>query len=512
MNERMQLTKLNDFQKKAVLHNDGHLLIVAGPGTGKTHTLTYRIAHKVSDLSLEEKILAITFTNKAAEEMRVRLESLLADQTSKVVVATFHQFCLNFLSDHKVEAGLDEDFSVADEDQILEFAKELWPDHPQRQRKNILNEISLYKSVHFQKEASEDAQRYNSFLKQRACIDFDDLLLRVFHLLQSHTELRQKLHQIFRYVFVDEYQDVNPIQHSLLKILVGLYTQLTAIGDPNQAIYGFRGSSVHCFESFQQDFRGAETIKLSTNYRSAKNILSASGQVIAGGGSGYLSDLTGEIALQGRLTIHATANPESEARYVAREIERLIGGSGMDAHDFGRVQTDQDAEYSYGDIVILYRLKSQAHAFKKVFDDQLVNIPYHIVGQNKPDDEDEVCPVRNQAISLKAEKVSLMSIHASKGLEFPVVFIVGCEKTILPLDLADMVSDVEEERRLFYVGMTRAKERLYLLRAKERFLYGKKYQNDVSVFLSDIEEELKEYERMMHSKKKKKKEIQPTLF
>ncbi|MCA9406850.1 MAG: ATP-dependent helicase, partial [Candidatus Omnitrophica bacterium] len=300
-----------------------------------------------------------------------------------------------------------------------------------------------------------------------------------------------------------------------LKQLAGPQNRITAIGDPNQAIYGFRGSDVRFFETFTEDFSPSEVFHLSDNYRSAKNLLSASGQVMSAGGNASIFELTANIYAQGRLIIHAVPTEKAEAEYVVHQIEKLVGGTSMFSQDTGRVETEEEGERTFGDIAILYRLNSQRYALQKALDRS--GIPYNVTVKKTDSSLEEDWQGQyskaDEGAVVDSEKVSLMTLHASKGLEFPVVFIVGCENRLLPLNVGGMMSDIEEERRLFYVGMTRAKERLYIIRAKQRILYGQKAQHDPSPFLADIEEGLKEYEKIVSmSKSRKKSDLQFDLF
>ncbi len=495
-------------QQKAVEYNDGHLLSVAGPGTGKTHILTHRIARSITFLNPSEKVLAITFTNKAALELEHRL-STLAGERDAVFIGTFHSFCLQLLKTYWNKFGGPKDFFVALPEEIEKFCKSIWPDLSAGTRKSLLQEISQWKATQFEDAIPEDVKIYDQYLREKNLLDFDDLLLEAVKLLKKNLSLLKEIRKIYRYVCVDEYQDINPAQHALLKLLVhpggGV---LTAIGDPNQAIYGFRGSEVKFFESFEKDFPGAQTLSLEENYRSAQNLLAASSQVVAKSRFKCVSPLTAKIAEAGRLTIYEAPTDSAEAEYVVHQIEKMVGGTSMFSQDSGRVVRHAGAERSFGDIAVLYRLNSQSRALKTALERS--GIPYEIAGEKAL--EDELLSTEDEKYVERSERVSLMTLHAAKGLEFPVVFIVGCEENILPLHLEGMTSDPQEERRLFYVGMTRAKDELFLVRANKRLLFGKFYQNAPSPFLADIEEELKAYEKSIPRRKEKKEDKQMTFF
>jgi superfamily I DNA/RNA helicase len=257
---------------------------------------------------------------------------------------------------------------------------------------------------------------------------------------------------------------------------------LTAIGDANQSIYGFRGSRVELFGRYQEDFAPARILTLQENYRSAPSLLAASGQVMKG------VQLLANLQTQGKLVIHQAATDRAEADYVAHQIEKLIGGLDMN--------TSRRAVRSFGDIVILYRLNAQRHVMSQALEH--LGIPYQISqklqkGREVYSDQ-EALGQNEEEMEYNVEKISLMSLHAAKGLEFPVVFIIGCEDHLLPLDLIGMKGEPQEERRLFYVGMTRAKEHLYLTYARRRQLFGQTLTQDPSPYLADIAEELKAYE------------------
>ncbi|MBF0570912.1 MAG: ATP-dependent helicase [Candidatus Omnitrophica bacterium] len=458
---------LNESQWQAVCHQGSHLLISAGPGTGKTHALTRRIAQVIPFLKSGEKILAVTFTNKAACQMQDRLTALGVRQ-SQVFIGTFHGFCLKLLRDYFEHTALPKDFKVATPEDITGFGKE------------TLERISHMKSSQLAIDPDEEYKSYQRYLRQNLWIDFDDILREALLLLEDEN-IAGLLRRQYRYVFVDEYQDINIVQNVLLKILAREGVLLTAIGDANQSIYGFRGSRVELFHRFKEDFPPSEVLTLRENYRSASSLLAASGQVMGG------VELTAKLNTEGKLVMHAAVSDRAEADYVAQQIEKLIGGLDM--------TTSRRARHSLGDIVVLYRLNAQRHVLGKAL--EYLGIPYQIAQKPKRADvysDEDVLGHNEEQVDYNVEKVSLMTLHAAKGLEFPVVFIVGCEDNLFPLDLIGMKSDSPEERRLFYVGMTRAKEHLYLTYARRRQLFGQTLMQNPSPYLSDIAEELKAYE------------------
>lgn len=501
---------LNASQLKAVEYRGGHLLIIAGPGTGKTHTLTYRIARLSEEITPREKILAITFTQKAAREMRERLLKKCG-QLINIDVGTFHQFCLKILKEF---AHINNYFDVelADPGKIKQLLKEEWPDSSTRHINERINRVSRWKSGGFLKEEiPPEVYEYDQILKSKNLIDFDSLLLETYRLFQSHQEILEQIRMKYRYIFVDEYQDINTVQHALLTRLVYERNYITAIGDPNQSIYSFRGSNVNFFKQFDDDFKGAVRLTLSDNYRSGENLLAASSQIIAKENTFHVSLLTANLYIQDRLVIHEAPTQKAEAEYIVHQIEKMIGGASMFSQDSGRVTAYQQEQVSFGDIAVLYRLNSQQYAIRQALD--RIGFPYQVADKSKQEEGDEVCPAFGADIEVNGEKISLMTLHASKGLEFPVVFIIGCEQKLIPLDLDGLDSDIQEERRLFYVGMTRAKQWLYLLHSRRRTLYGKTYTTEPSVFLADIEEDLKNYEHnLLKQRRVKKQERQIELF
>ncbi len=504
---------VNPAQWQAIQHQGSHLLIVAGPGTGKTHTLTYRICHIIPQLQANQRILAITFTNKAAQEMEERLKRRLDHDAGKVLVGTFHSVCLSWIRQFIEKTGLPVDFQIASADDVDAIVSELWSDFSNKQKKEILNQIAFSKSTNYADgELSEFVLKYNDALRRKQFLDFDDLILETIRLLNDSEVVNQILNT-YRYCFVDEYQDINPVQHAFLKRLIQKGVQITAIGDPNQAIYGFRGADVAFFDHFEKDFEGAVKLTLTENYRSASNILKASGQVMIKDAVHDPLALTAKIFKEGRLTIHESATDKAEAEYIVHQIEKLVGGTTMFSRDSKRVGYEDEPQYGFSDIAILYRLNVQKNLLKQALERS--GIPYYIVDKKETTDPAEEIYVYNtdEGGQYQPECVNCMTLHAAKGLEFSVVFIIGCEEGLLPLNIQGLISSPGEDRRLFYVGMTRAKERLYMVRAKKRLLFGQSYQNAATPFLADIEEKLKNYESLENKTRRViKEERQLSLF
>ncbi len=631
---------LNEDQQKAVMHREAHLLIVAGPGTGKTHTLTHRMAYLARHDTTPGRMLAVTFTNKAAGELKTRLGALLDGQTqdgmagTSAMVGTFHGLCLALMRQWSRHASIPFSLSVATPDDQDRLARAQWPLENAVQRRRRLEEVARWKASGRNGEIPEAVSAYTRLLRRHGLLDFDDVILETTKLLRSDERFRQSVHERFHHVFVDEYQDINPAQHALLKILVEGGARITAIGDPNQAIYGFRGADTRYFHSFEDNFPGAEVRHLSENYRSSATLLDASSQVMRASGVSTAPPLVAALYVQGSLVIRETRSDRAEAEYVVHQIERMVGGTSHFSQDSGRMEdgADPGAERSFGDIAVLYRVNSQNTALVEAFERS--GIPYHVAGDtsliNRPGVQeivtllqlgdgrtvttgsalrclsstidglgdrtvelieetwekrtqitiDHVAELMDQprllmkrsrngveallsdlktinsdlekltaahilenlarssiwdklkwrypraddslrelaryarietelpvmldklllsqeydAFGEASEHVHLMTLHAAKGLEFPVVFVVGCEDGLVPLRHGGEVTDVDEERRLFYVAMTRAKERLYLVRSGKRMLFGEVRATRPSPFLTDIEEQLKQYDR-----------------
>ncbi len=503
------LQSLNPEQRHAVESQSQSLLIIAGPGTGKTHTLTCRIAVQAQTLEPDQKILAITFTNRAAEEMRTRLQARVINCDEKVFVGTFHQWCLSVLREYH----RDRTIAVASPEDVLRIARDLWPKLSKAELRKCLEDISHWKSVDFRCNPPHEAAALIKVLREKGLHDFDDLLFEAWQFLAKNSAALSQIRKYYPQVCVDEFQDINPIQHELLKLLTGSGGKITAIGDPDQAIYAFRGSDVKFFQSFAADFSVAETIYLKDNYRSVQGIISASGQMIAPARDESVPEQVAKIYQQGLLTVHRSATDRAEAEYVVHTIEQLVGGTSMFSQDSKRVESHEDGRFSFGEVAVLYRLKSQARELKKAF--ARSGIPFFVVGEpqeNETLDDDLVAQAKIEQ-DIQGERVTLMTLHASKGLEFECVFICGCEEHLLPLGLEGIRADPQEERRLLYVGMTRAKQQLYLVSAQRRMLYGKTFQNEPSLFLANIEEELKNDSRQQyHPKSKSRSDDQLQLF
>jgi uncharacterized protein (TIGR00375 family) len=657
---------LNAEQRRAVEYTGGPLLIVAGPGTGKTSTLTHRIARLMINKKVSgSRMLAVTFTNKAAEEMRSRLKALLGDNRPLPLVATFHSFCYRILTEQNRSSKniIDENHrnSLITEAVLYTRKKGLKVSSKPKKalqyvieaKQQILDPDDLEKSSDIEigshkKEIIEIYRTYQNMLSIQNLYDYEDLIFHVVRQFESDQTLREIYRKKFQHIFVDEYQDLNQAQYRIIRALApekNAIKDLCVIGDPDQAIYGFRGSDVKYFNRFISDYPGTGIIHLTRNYRSTKTILNASFQVININNHQDF-DLRTYSRIDGAKTISIleSSTDKKEAQTIAGIIEQQIGGTGYHSIDTGKaVEASNAYSRSYSDFAVLYRTNDQQRIIEQTFDDagipnqiasrenslnrkglpEIISLIKVIAGrggyldmekaigllipnlgkkalgvfkdwcyQNRFDlqkglekavrfpipglkaarqqklgdvhrqlslykeiikdfsiadkllylkdntrlmdflsDDAKIKEAFNRLLEIakhfdmdltgfladialhtdtdeysqKAEKVSLMTMHAAKGLEFPVVFITGCEAGFIPFKRPNNRQiDVEEERRLFYVAMTRAKERLYLSRAKKRRIYGKFEDRLLSPFVADIETRLKKDESPRSKRKKKK--------
>lgn len=625
------LDPLNPEQREAVMYRGGHLLIVAGPGTGKTRTLTHRIAHLLRSEGIPpDQVLALTFTNKAAGEMKERLTPLTAGTSSgKVWVGTFHAFCLEVLRAHGDRVNLPLPFGLCSEMDVPVLAGQVIADAGKGARalSRFLKNLSALKaaSVTGQGHANPSEEllfffrKYQEILRNQGLLDLDDLEVETLRLFQDHPEVCVSYSRGFPWIFVDEYQDTNPIQAQILKALVyasdpsgptetddsppyavrraPCAVSICAIGDPNQSIYGFRGADLQNFYRFEEDFPGTKRMILNRNYRSTQTILDGSGAVmdrhdvfLASAGPGTA------------ICIAACRTQAEEAEMAVEHIEKLVGGTTYFSLDSGRVASHEAGEdIGFGDIAILYRLNAQGDGFEEAL--SRAGIPYvrsgesplisrypvnilwrflqtlqnpsspfyrevyldlmdhdarrveRILGQFNPEDSlpdliekavkhhglDAVSGDEDEALrrlsriakgfdgdlasfldilslergidhaTLAGDRVALMSLHAAKGLEWPVVFIGGCEDGLIPCSLFGDRDDAEE-KRLLYVGMTRAGRILILSHAGRRTLNGRVLQLPPSPFLDLIPGNLCRPLERSSWKRKKRSHTQLDLF
>jgi len=561
------LAQLDDDQPAAASIVDGPLLIVAGPGSGKTRTLTYRIAHLVAERgAAAENCLGITFTRRAAAEMRERLARLLPTSTDKVAIHTFHSLGLAILREHASAAGVDYDFRVAGEAERIELLAatlELSPHKAERLLRGISREKRTQSWAGA--EVTEARAAYARAMALRNWIDFDDLVALSVRVLMSDAHIAELYRCRLRWISVDEFQDVDEQQYRLLTLLVPPDGNLCAIGDPNQAIYGFRGADASCFDRFRQDYPETRIVRLARNYRSTGTIVTASSQVIAPRPNEPVAEIVRDM--HERIAIHTAPTERAEAESVVKTIEHMIGGHSFFSIDSGRAAVGPQASRSFADFAVLYRTDGQSASLREALDRS--GIPYqrhsHTALAEEPavrtllqelgDGNDAttladdlraagnrlaergdagasatIAMALQRLIALaerlgndrahfadaaalttesefwdaRADRVSLLTLHAAKGLEFAVVFIVGLEDGLLPLHWGEPDdAAMAEERRLFYVGMTRAKDRLILSRARQRHWRGRTHMLEPSPFLRDIETELVKHQPMQGGRGKR---------
>jgi len=565
------LDGLDEAQRAAADTGEGPLLIIAGPGSGKTRTVTHRIAHLVAERGVPaSSCLAITFTRRAAAEMSDRLAALIPTKGTGVPVHTFHSLGLTLLRENSEAAGLESGFRIADEPsrrQLLVGALSV----SERKAEGLLRAISVAKrtGVPPSDEITEALAVYKREMAARGWIDFDDLVGKAVAMLEADNDLAAAYRKRFRWIFVDEFQDVDAEQYRLIRLLAPPDANLCVIGDPNQAIYGFRGADSACFRRFTADYPAAATVRLARNYRSSGTIVTAASQVIADEEDGAGQAVRG---MNARVTLHAARSEKAEAEFVVQAIEDMIGGHSFFSIDSGRGANGAGADLSFSDFAVLYRTDAQSAdlaealarsgmPFGKYGHSPLADVPAvqllmeHLAEETpemglasrlaelaeglaaRPDAPDmnlSGAAVRQlldlaavcgddfgrltDAVALaseadgwdpRADRISLLTLHAAKGLEFPVVFIVGAEDGLLPLRWgANDARVTDEERRLFYVGMTRAEDRLLLCRAEKRLWNGTQREVAASPFLGDIQADLLDHSRTRVAGKKPERQLE----
>jgi len=568
------LEGLDPDQRAAATAGPGPLLIVAGPGTGKTRTLTHRLAHLVSGRGVPpEHCLAITFTRRACGELQERLDALVPAQAPRMLVTTFHGLGLRILRELHEAVGLGPGFRVADEAERLEVLRELLG-CGEREARRLLPELARRKRARAARwpdldpEPSEVAAplaRYEAALRKLDLVDLDDLLVLPVMLLAADATVAARYRDRHRLVAVDEYQDVDELQYRLLRLLTTPDGNVCVIGDPDQAIYGFRGADVGFFLRFGEDFPTARTVRLTRNYRSSPVIVAGALQAIAPATlvRGRVLDAVADQDPPARITIHQAASEQAEAEFVVATIDRLLGGSSFLSLDSGRADGGTELALSFADVAVLYRTDAQAGPLAEALDragmpfqkrshDRLLQrpavrelvralrdqgapaanrslparltaaaetaaaLPAGLPGQGGREAVELLAPLAERCgddvgrflaeLALgeevdtwdpRADRVSLLTLHAAKGLEFPVVFLAGCEDGLLPLRWGGRLDPEQEaeERRLFFVGMTRARSHLFLSHARRRAWRGSVRDAAPSPFLADIEEALLDHLR-----------------
>ncbi len=566
------LARLDGDQLKAAQAVRGPVLIAAGPGSGKTRTLTHRIAHLVVDQGVSpEQCLAIAFTRRAADEMRDRLRVLLENAKDRFEVYTFHGFALSMLKEHYALVQLDPEFRVADQNQRLSCISRS-SGLSQRKARHLLEKISRVKRTGeaiAQPELQQALEIYCREMQAANLVDFDDLIALAVRLLQDNPRVLSTYREGYPWISIDEYQDLDEQQYRLVKLLAPPQSNLCVIGDPDQAIYGFRGSDVGFFHRFRQDYPSARLFSLIRNYRSGSIIVQAASQIM-GNESPELAIDNSTAVTPERIVIHKAPTEPAEAEFVVKTIEQLIGGHSFFSVDSGRSSGQNASSLTFSDFAVLYRASAQSSAlstalarsgipFQRRSHDRLIEQPgvqvilqflgatpqtgsvrdrLTTAAQNaieqgadrefKTDQEaittavELLLPLADDCASNmlrfqsevalgaevdtldpRADRVSLLTLHAAKGLEFRVVFIVGCENGLIPFSWGQVDrGKIEEERRLFYVGVTRARERLFLSHARKRRVKGKFRSQEPSPFIKEIQAELLERDRDMRRAKR----------
>jgi len=630
------LHNLNPPQKEAVLHGEGPMLVLAGAGSGKTRVIVHRIAYLIKERGvLPWQILAVTFTNKAAGEMRERVEQTLGGGDLPFI-STFHSSCARILRQEIHHLGYDRKFAIYDDKDCERLLKEcalaLNLDEKRFPPKTLASAIDEFKNAGLTPDAVPNGTPwettlarvyalYQERLKRCNAADFGDLLLLTVRLFREHKEVLTKYQERYRWIMVDEYQDTNPVQYELIRLLAGTRQNLCVVGDDDQSIYGWRGADIRNILEFEKDFPGVKVVKLEQNYRSSKKILDAAWNVVEKNRGRKPKRLWTDNEDGESIVYRTLPNEWEEARLVCRETERHLsrGGNLSGVAVFYRTNAQsrvvEDALVSAG---IAYHMVGGVRfyarlevkdilAYLKVLDNpaddvalkRIINTPprgignatvqriteladqkgipfYHAMLEatsgtllasgargklsafidelrgyrgmadklplgelaaaimqdsgyirrlkeaKTEDAQDRLANLQELVTAMqvfengagekgvaafleqvalvsdleqegegKKSSVTLMTLHSAKGLEFPVVFMVGMEERLFPhvRALEDPVQ-MEEERRLCYVGMTRAKERLYLLNVRRRHIFGQEQANPPARFIRDVPAEL----------------------
>ncbi len=490
--------ELNEQQHQAAVVFDRPVLVQAGPGTGKTRTLIARIAQAVQNgIADPQHTVAVTFTRKAAQEVRERLaRTLPAEKAEQCWAGTFHQLgirILKFFADQGICQPPD---SILTWDQALEIfvdsIKSAGMKIPGTHR-SMFETVSSCKQKLIQWDRCENPELarayslYQQHLEKEGLLDLDDLLMKPADLLSSHRDQAEAFSGTYaRHLCIDEFQDTNPAQYSMVRSLAGINgAGLFAIGDPDQAIYGFRCADRRFFLAFEQDYPSVCKVNLGTNYRSKGTILKFSRHILDH--TGLSENLTAQRSGKAKPKIVHVPTEAYEAEFVSRTIDAIIGGTSFFSKDSGRAE-EGSGNYGFRDFAVLFRLNSVGDALEEKFKSS--GIPFQRARKSSPTEEAE-------AYDPRAESVALMTIHAAKGLEFPIVFIAGCEDGIIPHivgngDRPDS-TDWDEERRVLYVGMTRAADMLYMTYSTRRAFRGKVRELPCSRFISETRKDLCEF-------------------
>ncbi len=538
------LDGLTQEQAGAVQSTEAAVMIVAGPGTGKTRTLTRRIARMIEDgAAAPQQILALTFTNRAAGEMNERLADLLGSKARDVFAGTFHRLALKLLRTYAPDCwGWHAAFGIVDQERMTEWLRSDCG-FAARDAEQIVERLG-YCWRQAEEPVHEDGYaEVNRMMRATGTVPLDALLYRAAELLEQTAPASHELAGC--HLFVDEYQDLNRVQYNLVRLLGARSGSLTVIGDPDQAIYGFRGADMRFFLQFSEDYPAAGIYNLTGNYRSVPSVIGAGDKVIEPGRTDLSTAAYSKRQADMPVRISEAPTAEAEAEFIAHEIERLVGGTALFSLDSDRVDTSVVGQTGFGDIAVLVRLKSLMPPLAEAL--HRLGVPVQEIGRSPrgigqetrkaldlleryrtaaPDEPavtvlNRVLPEAADAETTQglkelgrsaadwggtltgfldewalkaapdaydgaAEKVTVTTLHAAKGLEFPVVFMAACEEGILPYRRISEDVDIEEERRLAYVGMTRAENLLYITWARGRQVYGAERQPRLSRFMETI--------------------------
>lgn len=602
------LTSLNPEQLDAVKALNGPVLVLSGPGSGKTRVITYRVAYLIKEKNISpEKMLIQTFTNKASKEMKERLSLILGKDTPRPPwLGTFHSICSRILRRDGPQIGLSPNFVIYDDSDSLSLIKDIMKEQNINPKNfspgAILNTIGSAKNELltpteyqkfargiFQETVTQVYKEYQKQLRESQAMDFDDLLLETIHLFQERQEVLEKYQNQFEYLMIDEYQDTNHAQYIFAQLLAGSKHNIFVVGDASQAIYGWRGADFRNILNFEKDFPEAKIFNLEQNYRSTKTILNTAQAVISQNKTHPILKLwtTNDDGVP--VVVYEAKNETEEADFILRMITKMSAS----------------AKCSLNSFAVLYRTNAQSRVLEEKFLQE--GVPYTLIGGTRFYDRKEIkdilaylrlitnpedkvslkriinVPPRGigpatmlerdnpkvtafyellESLKIKSESlnslqtvdlvlgvtnylkflddgtpeglsrienvkelrsvasefplltdflenvalveseyrpsetkdqeaVTLMTLHSAKGLEFPVVFMVGMEEGLFPHSRALMdLQELEEERRLAYVGITRAKEQLFLTYTRERLYFGTRTAGIVSRFITDIPEEL----------------------
>jgi len=457
------LNGLNDAQKEAVLHTEGPLLIIAGAGAGKTKTLTHRIANLVHTGVPANKILAITFTNKAAKEMRERVEYLLKDKTFRMpLVCTFHSFGVRVLREYGSNIGLSKSFSICDENESISYIKEamktLSLDVKKYEPRKIKSVISKEKgksknqkdygvdvASSFGEVVSNIWRLYDQYLSRDQALDFDDILLKTQNILIDFPEIKKILRSRYEYVHIDEYQDTNDLQYNIIKLLVGEKENICVVGDSDQNIYSWRGANIKNILSFEEDFPGAKVVTLEENYRSTSTILSVANDIIAKNIYRKDKKLFTSIGVGEKISLVECYDEKAESNFIAQKVLELL-----------------DKGIKESDIAILFRANFQS----RVLEESMLkyNIHYHVLG-TRFFDRKEVKDVLSYIYAAQ-NRTSEKDIKRSIGFPKRGVGEKSLEKIILG-DTSSLSNKIYSEVERYFALLDKIKEKIETLSPSE---------------------------------------------